>query len=291
MSNCDENIVTEPDLETNNVIDTIDIEADNNNSLSKNQLKKQARHEHVLANKKLKRKSEQEKAREKFRLQREQGAPSKEELKKIQLSRLQEASETGLNVCVDFQFEDLMTDKELTHLANQAKRVYSSNKASSNPFNLHFINLSKDSKTYQRCCDKNDGFENYFLTVVEPDDIRDHFTDQRIVYLSPDSDNVLQDLDQHTVYIIGGLVDDSVKKNSSQQYCQRAEISTARLPIPEYMSRAESGGSYKQILTINQVFDILLTYHQHRDWRLALAEHVPQRTGFVIKQEDKTSDQ
>jgi len=47
-----------------------------------------------------------------------------------QTSRLQDSLEKGLKVCVDLQFEELMNEKELNHLANQLKRVYSSNKAS-----------------------------------------------------------------------------------------------------------------------------------------------------------------
>ena len=54
------------------------------------------------------------------------------------------------------------------------------------------------------------------------------------------------------VYIIGGLVDDSVKKDTSREFSLEARLTTARLPIPEWMVRRE-GGSYKQILTINQV--------------------------------------
>lgn len=249
--------------------------------ISKSQQKKITRHENFLAYKRSKRKEEQEKSREKFRIQREQGGPSKDEIRQQQLSRLQESMVTGIKVCVDFQYEHLMTDKELNHLANQAKRVYSSNKSSSSPFNLHFINLDKQSKTYQMCCQKNCGFENYLLHVVETG-AQEHFKGDRIVYLSPDSDNVLDVLDPETVYIIGGLVDDSVKKNSSQKYCQEASISTARLPIAELMARSETGGSFKQILTINQVFDILLSYHETGDWRTALGLHVPSRTGFIV---------
>ena len=67
----------------------------------------------------------------------------KEEIKAEQLARLEEVKGNGIKVCIDFQFEELMIDKELNHLANQAKRVYSSNKACPSPFDLYFINLSK----------------------------------------------------------------------------------------------------------------------------------------------------
>ena len=251
-------------------------------NLSKNQQKKIARHERVLENNKAKRKSEQERAREKYKLLRQQGGPSKEEIRSQQLARLKEAVGTGIKVCLDFQFEGMMIEKELTHLVNQAKRVYSSNKSATHPFDLHFLNLHKNSKTYQLCCDKNTGFENYLVTMSNCG-ATELFEAESIVYLTPDSDTVLEELYHDHVYVIGGLVDDSVKKNTSHLYCEAASLKTARLPIPELMSRSEKGGSFKQILTINQVFDILLHFHQERDWKSALNKHVPAKTGFVVK--------
>ena len=251
-------------------------------NLSKNQQKKIARHERVLENNKAKRKSEQERAREKYKLLRQQGGPSKEEIRIQQLARLKEAVGTGIKVCLDFQFEGMMIEKELTHLVNQAKRVYSSNKSATHPFDLHFLNLHKNSKTYQMCCDKNTGFENYLVTMSNCG-ATELFEAEHIVYLTPDSDTVLEELYHDHVYVIGGLVDDSVKKNTSHLYCEAASLKTARLPIPELMSRSEKGGSFKQILTINQVFDILLHFHQERDWKSALNKHVPAKTGFVVK--------
>ena len=251
-------------------------------SLSKSQHKKAERHARDQMCKKAKRKVEQVKAREKYKEHRQLGGASKEEIKTEQLARLEEVKGNGIKVCIDFQFEELMIDKELNHLANQAKRVYSSNKACPSPFDLYFINLSKSSRTFKLCCEKNTGFENYSLTFAE-NGAEDLFETQNIVYLSPDSDHVLEDVTDDCVYVIGGLVDDSVKKNTSQLFCDHLNITTAKLPIEDFMSRSESGGTFKQILTINQVFDTLLNFHQTKDWATALSENIPPKTGFVIK--------
>ena len=261
--------------------------ADNGNngdgkiSLSKTQKKKLEKYERDLALKKSKRKDEKIKSREKFKVLRQEGGPCKVEIRNQQLDKLQKTFGSGVKVCLDFQFEDFMTDKELNHLANQAKRVYSSNKAAVMPFDLHFINLKENSKTYKLCCDKNTGFGDYLLTFSDLA-ANELFPTGKIVYLSPDSEQTLTDMCLDTVYVIGGLVDDSVKKNTSQQYCRNANISSARLPIPENMARAEKG-SYKQILTVNQVFDILLNYHQTKDWKTAFVKNVPAKTGFIIE--------
>ena len=67
-------------------------------------------------------------------------------------------------------------------------------------------------------------------------------------------------------------------------YCMTLKLKkTAKLPIEDFMSRSDSGGSFKQILTINQVFDILLNFYQTKDWAIALSQNIPPKTGFVVK--------
>ena len=46
----------------------------------------------------------------------------------------------------------------------------------------------------------------------------------------------------------------------------------------------------EQVLTINQVFDILVEVNSGRGWAKALKNNVPSKTGFVIK-EEKDGDQ
>ena len=40
----------------------------------------------------------------------------------------------------------------------------------------------------------------------------------QVVYLTPDSDNVLRKIDPSLVYVIGGLVDDTVLKDTSSHF-------------------------------------------------------------------------
>ena len=85
------------------------------------------------------------------------------------------------------------------------------------------------------------------------------------------------------MYVIGGLVDDSVKKNSTSSYAQNHGIKTAKLPIQEHCERAGSG-TFKQIFTINQVFEILMKKANGSDWPQALSNCIPIKTGFVAKE-------
>ena len=83
--------------------------------------------------------------------------------------------------------------------------------------------------------------------------------------------------------MIGGLVDDSVKKHSTLTYAQTHGLKTAKLPISEHCQRADSG-SFKQILTINQVFEILMNKANGLDWPKAFSNSLPIRTGFLTKE-------
>ena len=174
---------------------------------------------------------------------------------------------------------ELMSEKELIHLAQQLSRVYGFNRKSSDPCHLTFCHLPKDCKTRQICCDKSEGFANYILNFSEKSLI-DTFENRKqdLVYLTPDSDNLLEDIEDNKIYVIGGLVDDSVKKLSSLSFAKDQGLTTAKLPIDKYCSRIE--GSFKQILTINQVFEILLNKIQGFSWPQVFSQSLPSRIGF-----------
>ena len=190
-----------------------------------------------------------------------------------------------LQVCIDLQFGEKMSDKEISHLAGQIRRVYGSNKSSANPVKLSLVNLSENKRTYKIFCEKNDGFKNYILHRTEKTLI-DYFSSQKekLVYLTPDSPAPLEELNNDKVYVIGGLVDDSVQKDTTKTYAADNQIVTARLPIQEHCLRNSAGNySFKQILTINQVFEILLKFYECKDWSIALGNVMPKRVGFIGK--------
>ena len=47
---------------------------------------------------------------------------------------------------------------------------------------------------------------------MEEPNVLQIFDSDDLIYLSPDADNYLTEMDMDKVYVIGGLVDDSVKK-------------------------------------------------------------------------------
>lgn len=129
----------------------------------------------------------------------------------------------------------------------------------------------------------NDGFSAYLLDVTE-DDCFSLFPLETLVYLTPDSEHPLEDIDQSTVYVIGGLVDESIQKKVTFQKAREYSVKTARLPIQEYMIKRQNEKNYhSEILAINQVFDILSTYFETRNWPEALKKGVSPGKGYVLQ--------
>ena len=263
--------------------------------MSKNAQKKAKRLEKIREQKKANRKLKKQLAKtnkqnsnpKSENLEYSENHVSKKTLKLQTIEKLRNALKTEANpkICIDLQYEQFMNEKELVHLARQLSRVYGCNKKSENPCHLTFCHLPQDSKTHKICSQKNDGFANYILNFSEKSLI-ETFTKEEIVYLSPDSDDILEEIDEKKVYVIGGLVDDSVKKSSTLTFAKDQNIKSVKLPIDKYCSRADQG-SFKQILTINQVFEILLNKSRGLTWPQAFSQSLPNRIGFLSNNQEE----
>ncbi|NXX47364.1 TM10B methyltransferase, partial [Tricholaema leucomelas] len=125
------------------------------------------------------------------------------------------------------------------------------------------------------------------VLIFEMDTTQESYLDlfpvDAVVYLTPDSENVLEDIDANKVYILGGLVDESIHKKLTLQRAQEQAVQTARLPIREYMVKSTSSRNYhSETLAINQVFDVLSTYYKTRSWPAALKAGVSAGKGYVL---------
>ncbi|XP_040887735.1 tRNA methyltransferase 10 homolog B [Toxotes jaculatrix] len=259
---------------------------------SRNVLRKQRNWERHIAAKKSKRK--EEKQRRKFNRERELGASAdapqftKRVMKAITKERLAEAMVTGLKLCVDLSMTDCMSDKEISRLAGQLRRLYGSNKKAAQPFHLFLTDLREDSHLYRECIRMNDGFLNYMMDITE-ESCLDLFPTETVVYLSPDAEEALETIDADKVYILGGLVDESIQKKLSFSRATELSVHTARLPIDEYMVKKDNAKNFhSKILAVNQVFDILLAFCDTGSWTEALKAWFPQGKGYVIAPDDSS---
>ncbi|XP_032716515.1 tRNA methyltransferase 10 homolog B isoform X1 [Lontra canadensis] len=271
---------------------------------SKNVQRKQRHWEKIVAAKKSKRKQEKER-RKANRVENSGICPqhSKRFLRSLTKERLLEAKHSGPRLCIDLSMTHHMSKKEgfhprvlgmaeeytfdigqeLSRLAGQIRRLYGSNKKASRTFWIYLTGFTTDSPLYEECLRMNDGFSSYLLDITE-EDCFSLFPLDTLVYLTPDSEHALEDIDLNKVYILGGLVDESIQKKVTFQKAREHSVKTARLPIQEYMVRHQNGKNYhSEILAINQVFDILSTYFETQNWPEALKKGVSSRKGYVLQ--------
>jgi tRNA (guanine9-N1)-methyltransferase len=106
---------------------------------------------------------------------------------------------------------------------------------------------------------------------------------KNVVYLTSDSETVLEDLDDDKIYVIGGIVDRNRLKRAAIERANLLGVATARLPIDEHLHAMAS----TRVLTCNQVFELLLRFREYsRNWKTALQNVLPSRKDAKFK--DKT---
>ncbi|CAG0889941.1 unnamed protein product [Cyprideis torosa] len=254
-------------------------EADNA-SFSLNKVKKLARYQRVLLAKREKRPKERERRKKDSTSGKPRVSPSV-----LSKKLLEDSCQYGPHICIDCSFSDQLSEKELTRLSIQLRRIYGRNKVSECPFPISLCSLSENSKLMEQCLRKNDGFLCYSFNITE--DSVDLFVKskphlKRLIYLSPDAPEHLP-LDGSvlpgTAFVVGGLVDECRKKSASLERAKALSVEAYRLPIPEVMERSGVGNAV-QVLALNHVVDILLSYRETGDWEEAMVEVIPRRFGW-----------
>ncbi|KAH8830984.1 guanine-1-methyltransferase-domain-containing protein [Flagelloscypha sp. PMI_526] len=264
---------------------------------SKSALKKARRREHLAASKLEKRAREKEAKKEKKRIRSEKRAAgeldSEEERPKKKLKSL----EFGARVVIDLDFDDKMSEKEISSLGSQLTYTYSANRNAGFPFQV--LNTSLKGKilarlefvgdaSYKRWSNTEWWSESYEeLWNVQPPEgeastsnlmSRSKASKESIVYLTADSEVELETLSPEETYILGGIVDRNRYKvvpvaNLCFDKATEQGIRTARLPIGKYMENLPT----RKVLTVNQVFEIMIHWVETRDWEKALYAVMPKR--------------
>uniref|UniRef100_A0A182LVN2 tRNA (guanine(9)-N(1))-methyltransferase n=1 Tax=Anopheles culicifacies TaxID=139723 RepID=A0A182LVN2_9DIPT len=254
--------------------------------LSKRQRKKLLKLENWEKKKKEKRQKEKEKMKAKRLEAIEQGlpvrnGPSRKELKRRKISY----ADAAIEIVIDLSFDQMMIDKDVAKCVKQLLRIYTLNRRSERPIPLHFVGIEKDGAV-ERHLARNDGYRHWDVRFSN-EHFMQLFKPSSLVYLTSESDNVLDQLEPGCVYVIGGLVDHNQHKGHCYQLAQQNGIRHARLPLAEHLVIKT-----RTILTINQVFEILLNVHMGKEWQQTLLQVLPARKGVIPKPVEAThSDQ
>ncbi|KAJ3926498.1 MAG: guanine-1-methyltransferase-domain-containing protein [Lentinula lateritia] len=264
--------------------------------MSKKAMKKAAKAERYQAFKLERRAREKQMQKEKRRLKAQKRAAGElddsAELEEKARKR-QKMSGFGGKIVLDLSFDKLMSEKEINSLCSQLAYTYSANRNASYPFTL--LCTSLNGRTRDRLEAINDGaykrwthtewWENSYDCLWSSPGVSSSTREaslpqadldvqkQKIVYLTADSGEEIEELKPGETYIIGALVDRNRYKNLTFDKATKESIRHARLPIGKYISSLPT----RKVLTVNQVFEIMLKWVETRDWEEAFNCIIPKR--------------
>lgn len=238
---------------------------------------------------KIKRKRQREARKEKRKKQIEEilsrGGDPSVELKPLRKKKKRSKDEiefSPIRVVIDLQYDSMMTDKERTSLVNQIYYIYGSNANVEHPIQL---TLTSFEGNVAKGVEKIGGFSKWTCLETSKESYLEKFNKDELVYLTAESNEVLDELNEKDVYIIGGLVDHNRLKGISNDIATKQGLRTARLPVSEYVDMKT-----RKVLTVNQVFEILLYKTMMKEWDKVFERVLPKRKGGKIKNKIENKD-
>jgi tRNA (guanine9-N1)-methyltransferase len=195
-----------------------------------------------------------------------------EEFKK-QEENLKLGMQSEYRIIFDLDYLNLMKTREIKSLASQVANCYSLNKKINTPFQYLITNYTGEAKyELENMGSKNWHVKYYEEKFSEVEEIINLAKTKEIIYLSPDSPNLLDDVKTDYIFVIGGFVDKPVSKYRSLDKATNLKIKTARLPLEEYLPDIMN-----PVLNINNVVEILAKYMETKSWEATIKELIPLR--------------
>lgn len=199
-------------------------------------------------------------------------------------------------VCLDLTFMEILPEKEAVSVANQVQQCYGYNRKHSRPLQLHLLGCHLPS--VERCFSRHEGYNNWKLFRHNCVHLHEAFPGRRIVYLSPDSPNMVDGSlvesssssssapsDFNVVYVIGGIADNQNQMRGASMARAIAEnVDHGRLPIAESVAGVTTRGT---VCNVNHVFAMLVERAAGFSWAQAVDKALPTRASF--REPTKTS--
>lgn len=191
---------------------------------------------------------------------------------------VREFNEWGIPLVVDMSFfsniKNRVNAKSLVY--HEISNMISLNKTAKLPFQLHFTGVGDECRKLMRqfmpWCETPDNCFN-----ITSESHLDMFPHERLVYLSPDSNNDLKHFDPEDVYIIGGLVD---RGNDKMPYtlsaAKRLKIRHARFPLRQHIGVVSE-------LNVDACLAIMCDLRETQDWFYAFRWVAPRFLARRIK--------
>ncbi|GEQ69788.1 hypothetical protein JCM33374_g3462 [Metschnikowia sp. JCM 33374] len=186
-------------------------------------------------------------------------------------------SPSGVRVIMDCEFDELMSDKEIVSLSTQISRSYAAKRRADYEVGLTISSFNKRLKErFDKSVShypqwKNIKFEeNNSLSELLP---KDQAELSKYVYLTADTENEIEDLQESHTYIIGGIVDKNRHKELCLKKAKDLGLQVARLPIGKYIQM-----NSRHVLATSHVYEIMcMWFEQNKDWEKAFNLVLPPR--------------
>jgi tRNA (guanine9-N1)-methyltransferase len=183
--------------------------------------KKRARYQRVKEERKVKSKQYRERQKLKFLdMNEEEIKLHLQQKKRVKIDgneKLKESLKTGLKLCVDLSFDEIHSERERRSLCKQLQVGYGHLRKSKALVHLHLTSLVDSSLLHVMM--KQMGLNSWIVSKSK-ESVINTFPKESIVFLSPDAKEALTDIDESKVYIIGGIVDRTVKKSMTLTYAK-----------------------------------------------------------------------
>ncbi|XP_070558959.1 tRNA methyltransferase 10 homolog C-like [Ptychodera flava] len=190
----------------------------------------------------------------------------------------------GPKLIIDHSYEDDMTMREIKALVKQLSEVLGAMKTQWEPFHMLWTDIRRGGLVENEIQRVFGDYLDKLLIDTTDESFTDIFPREQLVYLSADSPNVLTQYDPNKVYIVGGMVDLTIRPRVSLAKAKRYNIASARLPLDHYMKWGPGGGKN---LTVDQMVKIMLELKKSGIWQKAL-KHVPMRKIEGVYEEVKS---
>ncbi|XP_035531517.1 tRNA methyltransferase 10 homolog A [Morone saxatilis] len=254
-----------------------------NQTLSKRQRKKLLKQQKWEEEREL-RKQRRKDRKQQRRMQRQNHQEEEGEAQGVRKRPRREVTPTSLRLVVDCGFDDLMLIKDVRKLHKQIQRCYAENRRALHPVQFYLTSLGGQLK--QSMDEKDKGWVNWKDINIKTEHYSEVVAKEELVYLTSDSPNVLEELDQKKAYVIGGLVDHNHHKGITFERAKELGIDHAQLPLSSFVKM-----NSRKVLAVNHVFEIILAYLEKGSWQEAFFTVLPQRKGAVAVDQDETTAQ
>lgn len=180
--------------------------------------------------------------------------------------RLIHASVFGPKLLIDCSFDDRMNELEKKSAGRQIALAVSDNRKQRAPFDLQLFNVDFKGKSFEMVEKYMPNIRTKVPMMISENSYTTAYPREKLLYLSPDSENELINFDPGDIYVLGAIVDKGASRPLSLTKARMLGIRHARLPLDRYVKFKR--GSRKR-LGISNVVEILQSWKTTKDWEEA----------------------